>query len=552
MFDVGDKSLSINQIENIYQVTEDIIKNLDDYAIDELFSGNEKDVDKILEQMLIESKDALFTDKGPIKSSSFGYLDKLSTSFDYELKRKSFNYFVQSVLPDFELNWHHIEWGNLIHYYNKLCVIAARDHSKSYTFSFAYPLWKLYRYDRSNISMTQKENDLNKKGMIITNEHSLSKEFMKFIREEIEDNPILRERLYPDGGESWGKEEIFCKNRAELVGKGSGSALRGRHPGWIVVDDYLEDSVLYSKEQREQYISFFHSTIMNMILPGGQVIVVGTPFHEGDLYSDLKKKDGWKVFEYPAIFPDGSLLWSNRYNLKDLLDKKDTQGSIIFSREILVKPITSDSSIFPWNILEKSFIGMDQFTVTENINSFGKKFKKVVLGCDFALSSSVGADYSVFTTLGIDDLDNYWLLNQWREKGATYNQQIAQMRKLNNNFRYSVMMGEDNVFQKVMIDIANEAGLKVIGHTTGINKYDLKAGLPALATLFEQGRIKFPRGNAISKEVTDIICSEAAGITWTDEGKLENVNEHDDSVMSLWIAIRAAHYISKSFKFEFI
>jgi len=552
MFQISDKSLSIHQIESIYQVTGDIINDLDEYAIDELFSGNEKDVGKILEQMLIEAKNALFTDKGPIKSSSFGYLDKLSTSFDYELKRRSFNYFVTSVLLNFDMSWHHIEWGNFIHFYNRLGIIAARDHSKSHTFSFAYPLWKMYRYDRNNIGFTNKENELNKKGMIITNEHSLSREFMKFIRNEIEENPILRERLYPTGADGWGKEEILCKNGAELVGKGSGAALRGRHPGYIVVDDYLEDSVMYSKNQSDQYTSFFHSTIMNSVLPKGQVIVVGTPFTQNDLYADLKKKKGWKVFEYPAIFPNGSVLWSDRYNLQDLLEKKETQGSIIFSREILVKPITSDSSIFPWSILEKSFIGMDQYTITENINSFGRKFKKVVLGCDFAISSSVGADYTAFVTIGVDDLDNYWVLNMWREKGATYNQQIAQMRKLNNNFRYNTIMAEDNVFQKVMIDIAIEAGLKVIPHTTGVNKYDLKAGLPALATLFEQGRIKMPRGNAHSKEITDIICMEAAGITWAESGKFESVNEHDDSLYALWISIRAAHYVTKSFKFEFI
>ena len=144
--------------------------------------------------------------------------------------------------------------------------------------------------------------------MIITNEHSLARKFLAYIKEEIENNPPLREKLYPERSENWGAEEILAKNGASIQIKGSGSALRGRHPGWIVVDDFLDESSLYSKDQRDKSIDLFHSVIMNMILPGGQVIVVGTPFHENDLYADLKKKPGWRVFEYPAIYPNGRVI----------------------------------------------------------------------------------------------------------------------------------------------------------------------------------------------------------------------------------------------------
>ena len=80
-----------------------------------------------------------------------------------------------------------------------------------------------------------------------------------------------------------------------------------------------------------------------MLVPGGQIIVVGTPFHAEDLYGDLKTKNGWFVIEYPAIFPDGRILWPQRWSFKDLMDKKETQGSIIFSRENLCLPITNES-----------------------------------------------------------------------------------------------------------------------------------------------------------------------------------------------------------------
>lgn len=994
-----------NQIYSTYKTVEEIIENLDDYALQELFSGNEKDVDKLFDIIVEETSRAIHTNSGKIKNSSFGYLDKLTENLDIVLKKLVFNYFIITVLYDFEMNWHHIEWGNLIQLYKWICILAARDHSKSFTFSKAYPLWKLYRYEK-NLGINNKLNkELNfKRGMIITSEFSLGKDFLSIIKEEIETNDILKEKLSPTMKENWGATEIHCKNGAELQVKSYESRLRGRHPGWIVVDDMLDDSVLYSPEQRQKYTEFFHATIMNLIVPQGQVIIVGcvypdtliltdkglrqvgdfelnkikekqfedfqinlftkegfkdtskawnngfgetlkiqlqggyelgcslihpflqlnkegeeiwnksqnlkineylalksaypfnpeveidlteykekfykidkrasnlnlsekvdeelayliglfiaegctnkgdrgrisiaaneeqiinkllnnnlglkfkerkikaplkegqynilyvcnninfvnllkylecplekshskdlpkkimqsntkliraclqgvydgdgniwyseklndlqitlssvsinlikniqqvlfiyfdiqthigqqvakligkegsngniyhlkclgieainflervgfgldikqnkynlkeakfkinrgipnqlkniqqfgrdikiniirkynlsniftetsklnydklelilkeyqnynylvsykklldifnkkylylpikniieeknhaydfcipdghsfisnsiithnTPFHEHDLYADLKSKKNWKVFEYPAIWPDGSLLWENRYNLDALLEKRESQGSIIFSREILCKPISSESTIFPYHIVEKAYLGMDTSCLVKNYYSSPKKFAKIAIGCDFAISSEIGSDYTVFMVVGVDDLNNYWLLSMWREKGASYNKQIAVLKELNTNFEPSVIYAESNAFQKVMIDIAKDANLNVTPHFTGTNKYDLKNGLPGLAVLFEQNRIRFPRGDAYSRDITDIITGELTSITWSDTKKIESVSEHDDTVYALWLAIKGIHYVNESFSFDFI
>jgi len=291
---------------------------------------------------------------------------------------------------------------------------------------------------------------------------------------------------------------------------------------------------------------------MNMITPGGQVVVVGTPFHEADLYADLKAKAGWKVFEYPAITPTGSLLWEERHNLDSLMEKKNTQGSIIFSREILVKPVTSESTIFPYELVSRSFKMMDEYTVVDNIYSHTKKFVRTVVGCDFAISGNVGADYSVFTTLGIDDLGNYWLLNVWREKGKTYSEQMAKLKQINSNFRPEVVMVETNQMQQIFAQMGRDANIPIVEHNTGTNKYNLERGVPGLVVLFEQEKFRFPRGDQRSMDITDTIAMELAAITWTDKGKLEGVGAHDDTAMSLWISVSAANYVGENFSFSFL
>ena len=525
------ESLTSVQLNNVLKITEDIISNLNPYALNELLSGTGNDVDTLMGVIFSETKEALFNPTTTISASSFDYLENFSNQFDWELKKRSFNYFVMSVMPDFDISPHHIEWGNFIHFFKWLTILAARDHSKSFTFSFAYPIWKIFSYDRHDYTQ---HSQFSKKGMIITNEYSLAKTFLKGIKEEIENNPFLKEYIYPSGQNvSWGNEELTTKNGANLQIKGSGSQIRGRHPHWIVVDDFLSEECIHNSEMSDSYIEFFHSTIMNALVPNGQIIVVGTPMRTDDLYQKLKEQKGWRVFEYPSIYPDGRLLWPNRYTFSQLMDKKDNSGSVVFNREQLVRPINAEGSIFPWDILNRAFIGMQTITIVDNINSFPKKMKRVALGCDFAISGSVNADSSCFTVMGIDEQDNYWLIYQFSGQGLHYTAQIGHIKRIKNAFNPDIIFAEDNAFQQVMIQMCKDNGIQVVGHTTGKNKHDLKTGLPGLATVFEQGRMRFPRGDQRSKDITDKICVQASGITWDPSKGPQSTTKHDDELMSL-------------------
>src|SRR5690606_2786792 len=103
-----------------------------------------------------------------------------------------------SVMPNFEMNWHHVEWNNHIMQFKKLAIIAARDHGKSYLISHLYPIWKMYRYSsQKNMMVPNKDLALCERGFIITNEMELAKDLLEIIKGSIEENDILKERLLP-------------------------------------------------------------------------------------------------------------------------------------------------------------------------------------------------------------------------------------------------------------------------------------------------------------------------------------------------------------------
>ena len=545
------------------KVVDEIIDGMDDSGILELMSGSGGDIDKVLDNLLSDTYKVLYTGDTQIDFAP-RYTERLSESIEETLRCKNITYFITSVLPEFQLGWHHLEWGDLVHRHNKLCIEAARDHGKSYYFSNAYAAWQLYRYSKPKKMIYSKRpsKSNSNRGYLFSFSLQQSVDLMEILKGTIEGNDILRERLFPDSRNSgaWASTNIVCKNGARLTCKGFGSSVRGAHPYWIVVDDGLKDNVIYSQLQRQKSIDYFHSVIMNMLVPGGQIIVVGTPFHASDLYGDLKSKSkaatgsdkGWFVIEYPAIFPDGRILWPARWGFNDLMEKKATQGNIIFSRENLCRPITNESSIFPLKILERSLLRMENYTLVRNRDDFPMKFNKVVVGCDFAISGNVGADYAVFTVWGVDDeTGERWLLYFYREKGKTFHEQMQVLRGINVRFRPDTFVMEQNVMQQIFVQESDKQGLPVVGHTTGIDKYDLKTGWPGLAIDFERGKIHIPIGDKYSQDVKDLIFTDLGSVAFTDHG-LESVGEHDDISSSFWLAKLAANLITTGFKYTFL
>lgn len=560
------KHLDINGVTSLFSVSpmhgvectrnlDEIISTLDDRAILELYEGGGDDIDRMIDGMLTDVYNTIYTGNRDIDFMP-KYTDKLSENIEEILRCNNLTYFITSVLSDFQMSWHHIEWGDLVHHHNKLCIEAARDHGKSYYFSNAYLIWQLYRYSKPKIQQYSRRpsKSNSNRGFLFSFSLQQAVDLIEILKGTIEGNDELRERLMPANNKdgAWASTNIVCKNGARLTGKGFGSSVRGAHPYYIVVDDGLKDNVIYSQLQRQKSIDYFHSVIMNMLVPGGQIIVVGTPFHANDLYGDLKSKKGWFVIEYPAIFPDGRILWPQRWNFHDLIDKKNTQGNIIFSRENLCRPIVSDSSIFPLDILKRSLVRMENYTLVRNRDDFPMKFHKVVTGSDFSISSSVGADFYCYATFGVDEENSMWLLDLQLGKGKKYDEQLQILRGIYARFHPDVMVFESNVFQMIFTEGAEKYGLPVVPHNTGVEKNDLSKGWCALAIMFERSKIHIPIGDKHSQEIKDIIFDQLGSVAFTDKNGISSVGSHDDICSAFWLASLGRNLTTTGFKFSFV
>jgi phage terminase large subunit-like protein len=308
---------------------------------------------------------------------------------------------------------------------------------------------------------------------------------------------------------------------------------------------------MYSKDQRDKTYEVFNGSIKPAIEPMGYLIASGTPYHKEDMYGKIAKNKAFKSFEYPCVYPDGTLLSPDRFTVETLLAEKISMGTIAFTREYMVVPVSDDSSIFPWEYLKMAFIGMDRVRYVDSINEFPIKLTRVVVGADFAKSANVGADFTVYTVWGIDSNGILYLLHIWKKRGASYDEQVNQLVSLDHRFRPNRIVCESNGFQSIIADEAVKKGLKNVQPfvTTSDVKKNWKDGLPSLSAQFERGEIKMPRGSDQCRETTDQICSEFNSISFrSDSGKLESTTEHDDTVMSSFFAISELRQNSVQFR----
>lgn len=540
----GKGILTNNQLTYLYNAVDNIIERLPERALNQLLEGYGNDVDTMLREMVHQSEKALYLGR-TLDSESLSYVDNVKASMDNTLKILSLNYFITTMLPKFRLGWRNIEWSNLTQLYPWSCYLCARASGKSYQWSYAFILWRLWSYTRPTAYRQDTVDNANRKETCyITNTFTLAKVQIAKVTEEIEANDLIKEKLNPYNKASIGETAIKTETGSTLHVRGKDSMIRGLHVGACLCDDMPDESSLYSDEQREKLKELLKGTIEPIVEPYGYFLVTGTPYSSApnELYQILKADKRFYCFEYPILFPDGRPLAPDRYTFEQILAKKEELGTIVFNREYLVVPISDTSTIFPYEYLMRSVIGMETIRFASSIDDFPFKLTRVHIGVDFAVSGNIGADYTVYSVWGKDAMDNYYLLYYYRKRGMSHNEQVDKIVQLDRFFHPNKIRCEANGFQSILSGLAKERGLKNIEPftTTEGNKKDLYTGLPSLSAMFERGQIKCPYAIGETRQAVDLMFGEFSSITFrSDNGKLEAASGHDDIALSSFLSINS-------------
>lgn len=422
---------------------------------------------------------------------------------------------------------YHLEWEDIVRTKKRFLIKASRSGGKTFFHSFIVPLWRIV-------------TDPTGSGFIFGGTELNAQRILEDIRREIEKNPKLQ-WLYPSSrSRKWTATQIRASNGHHITARGYRTRVRGSHPTWAVADDVLTDEDAYSDAQRKKNIEFWFTAISSMVVQGGSLGICGTPMHRQDLISEIEGNPAYHSGCYPAVGSDGQSTWPEVFSTPYLDELRIELGSVRFARERLCSPVSDDMSLFPKSLFFAD--GVMQPTVClGQPRSYWEQagVRRIFIGVDFAFSTSVGADFFCVWVMGLDDHDNRWIIDIYREKGVPYGTQKQMIVTYGRRYAPETIYLEANQAQQIVADeLIQQTDLPIRKFYTTAEKHSLSKGIPGMRVLLENRKYRIPRGDQHSVEATDIFIDECNNFTWIN-GKVQSVGGHDDVLMSAYVCEQA-------------
>jgi predicted phage terminase large subunit-like protein len=280
---------------------------------------------------------------------------------------------------------------------------------------------------------------------------------------------------------------------------GFGGSLTGKGADLFIIDDPIKNNMEdHSETMREKMWDWYRATAYTRLEPGGIMIMIMTRWHEDDICGRIiKAEPDWEVLKLPAIAMDndllgranGEALWTDRYSIEDLLDKKRVMGIYWFSAAYQQEPTPENGQVFNRKHFryytedsEFYFLGSDT-----NRKTVAKSDCDCIISTDLAVTTNSSSDYTVFILAEITANKDVLIKEVWRDKieGAGHEQKLKDFCS-----RYHPMaIGIESVsYQQTLLQKVMDAGLPVVKLLA--NKDKITRSLP-IASRMESGKVFF-------------------------------------------------------------
>lgn len=297
--------------------------------------------------------------------------------------------------------------------------------------------------------------------------------------------------------DKWSETHIIIRHKdgaqINIRAKGAGGQIRGFRPDCLILDDIETDESVESEEQRKKLKKWLFTACINCLLPGGQLILIGTVIHPLSVLADLlDTPNGWVKRRWKAyidgIEEEGNELWAEERPHAWLQQRKAEIGSFSFASEYLNDPkLDSETPIKP-----------DYIRYWEELpTQLG-----AVMAFDPAYSEDAKSDYKVAVLVGIDQKNNRYLIDYIRTHNPVgdFIDEALNLFQRNKGIITSVGVPAgrekefyDKVIEKaalrnITIPVTEVNNVFVNDYTSATIRKKKRRITAALQPLFEQGR----------------------------------------------------------------
>lgn len=277
--------------------------------------------------------------------------------------------------------------------------------------------------------------------LIASKTHQFAKDVLKEIKGHLEKNETLIEIFGPQVGKKWDTSEIIVAGRTKIQKEstvstiGAGGQVIGKHYDVIYVDDLVDEANSRTQYMRDQLRVFYYKTLMPTLEPGGELHVIGTRYHYGDLYGHLQRNEMETCYQViPVLNNEDQTPWPEKFTPEEVQKRKRAMGLVIFTTQMQCDAEQMKGEIFEIDYMPE----VDFSTVPADA--------KIYIGVD--VSTGEGADFFAMVAIAVSG-SKVWVLAHYERK-IRFREQARIIAKWNEQYNPVKIGVETNAYQAVL------------------------------------------------------------------------------------------------------
>jgi len=293
-----------------------------------------------------------------------------------------------------EFSEFHREIFSILQGCKRVGIAAPRRHGKSELVSFGWVIWNLL----CNVD--------NRFTVIISNNWANAVKYLAPIKEEIENNEMIKNVFGSLKSDKWAEDEIELKHKKKVIVGGNEFKIRGQkylqyRPDLVIIDDAEDDELVRSEERRNNFEHWLlYGLEPALTQENNQIVMIGTILHRASQLSKMIEGEGkytdWHTKKYQAI-SNACALWEEGVPL-EWLENEKKKDAHKFSQEYMNNPVPFEHSAFKPNYFDDYGIKDLPEVMTINIT------------VDLACTDKNYSDYTVILPCGVDTYGDLWIL----------------------------------------------------------------------------------------------------------------------------------------------
>lgn len=281
----------------------------------------------------------------------------------------------------------------------KLFIIP-RGHFKSSEITIAYPIQRLSKNKNLRVLLTS--------GVAKNSKLFLAEMKGKIVSQEFIDIFGKWE------SKKWNEDQIIIEGRTiahkepSVMTTGADVNITSQHYDIIIADDLVARENTSTPDQIKKIIDYF-SRLMSILEPGGELIVVGTPWHLLDLYAHIQKnlKAFFKIYKR-EIIENGEYILPEKFNDKVVAYLMATMTPELYSSQYKCTPISSSNQPLTLDMLQE----------VEKIPTESLTVKNTTV--DLSQGKTSDSDETAIVTCGWTEDSDLYILNVAHGRWGSY------------------------------------------------------------------------------------------------------------------------------------